>query len=233
VVTVVSPHLVAVDASWDDGPDAGRWIEDKLGPFGPSVGHAVPLGYPAYAVVPIPADDDPQPDGGCLSAIEGLLEVLGPFTGDQPVHCGMWEGWGWLYDSGADPRTAPGMAVGVSWPEGEDRPSQDEIDRARADAREQLAAVRVERPDVESLDLPYRRYYLWTGPLRSAMAFGHEPHDAPSLIWPEDRSWFVGVPIYTNEIAVAGTTMVIEAVLADPRLNAHRSTPDDVLDSDD
>jgi hypothetical protein len=233
VVTVVSPHLVAVDASWDDGPDAGRWIADKLGPFGPSVGHAVPLGYPAYAVVPIPADDDTQPDGGCLSAIECLLEVLGPFTGDQAVHCGMWEGWGWLYDSGDDPRTAPGMAVGVSWPKGEDRPSQDEIDRTLADAREQLAAVRVERPDVEPLDLPDRRYYLWTGPLRSAMAFGREPQDAPSLIWPEDRSWFVGVPIYTNEIAVAGTTTVIEAVVADPRLNAHRATPDDVLDSDD
>ena len=44
MITVVCPHLVAVDAAWDDGPDAGRWIADRLGPFGPSVGHAVPLG---------------------------------------------------------------------------------------------------------------------------------------------------------------------------------------------
>jgi hypothetical protein len=25
---VICPHLVAVDAAWDDGPDAGRWIAD-------------------------------------------------------------------------------------------------------------------------------------------------------------------------------------------------------------
>jgi hypothetical protein len=124
-------------------------------------------------------------------------------------------------------------AVGVSWPEGDERPAQDEIDRALADAREELAAERVECPDVEPLDLPHRRYYLWTGRLRSATAFRHQPHDPPSLIWPEDRSWFVGVPIYTNEIAVAGTTIVVDAIIADPQLSARRATPDDVLDTDD
>ena len=230
MVTVVSPHLLAVDAAWDDGPDAGGWIADRLGPFGPSVGHAVPLGYQAYAVVPIPPTTPAMPTG---SGIEALLDVLGPFTGDQPVHFGMWEGWGWWYDTGGDPRTAAGMAVSIAWPEGDDRPAQEEIDRALADARDELATEPVERPDVEPLDLPHRRYYLWTGPLRSAMAFRHQPHDPPSLIWPEDRSWFVGAPIYTNEIAVAGTTVVVDAVVADPRLNARRATPDDVLDIDD
>ena len=112
------------------------------------------------------------------------------------------------------------MAIGVSWPEGDDRPAQEEIDRTLADAREELATERVERPDVEPLDLPNLRYYLWTGPLGSATAFRHQPHDPPSLIWPEDRSWFVGAPIYTNEIAVAGTTVVVDAVVADPRLIA-------------
>jgi hypothetical protein len=232
VVTVVSPHLVAVDAAWDEGPAAGGWIADRLGPFGASVGHAAPLGYPAYAVVSIPADDL-QAEVGCLSVIETLLDVLGPFTGEQPVHCGMWEGWGWWYDTGADPRTAGGMGVGVCWPEGDDRPAQPEIDRALANAREELAARRVERPDAEPLDLPHRRYHLWTGPLRSATAFCHQPHDPPSLIWPQDRLWFVGVPIYTNEIAVAGTTVVVDAVVADPRLTARLGTPDDVLDIDD
>ena len=151
MVAVVSPHLVAVDAAWDDGPDAGRWIADRLGPFGPSVGHAVPLGYPAYAVVPIPPDDDVQPGGGCLFAIEGLLDVLGPFTGDQPVHSGMWDGWGWWYETGADPRTAPGVGVSVAWPDGDQRPAQQEIARALADAREHLATERVECPEVEPL----------------------------------------------------------------------------------
>jgi hypothetical protein len=234
VGTVVSPHLAAAGAAWDDGPRAGDWIAGRLGPFGPSVGHATPLGYPAYAVVPLPPRRDDADGGrGCLRTIEALLDVLAPFTGEQPVHTGMWDGWSWWYETGVDPRTAPGMGVGVVWPEGEDRPAHEEIDRALADAREKLVAERVECPDVEPLELPDRRYYLWTGPLRSATALRHQPQDPPSLIWPEDRSWFVGMPIYTNEIAIAGTTLVVEAVIADPRLDARRATPDDVLDVDD
>jgi hypothetical protein len=162
-----------------------------------------------------------------------LLAVLGPFAGEQPVHSGMWDGWSWWYDTGTDPRTADGMGVGVFWAEGDGRPPQEEIDRALAASREKVAAERVECPDAEPLHLPWRRYYLWTGPLRSATAFRHQPHNPPSLIWPEDRSWCVGVPIYTSEIAIAGTTVVMDAVLADPRLNAHRVMPDDVLDGDD
>jgi hypothetical protein len=230
VVTVVSPHLLAVDAAWDDGPDAGARIADRLGPFGASVGHAVPLGYEAYAVVPVPAL---HADCGSLPVIEVLLEVLGCLTSHQPVHFGMWEGWAWWYDTGDDPRTADGMSVLIAFSGGDDRPAQEEIDRALVEAREELAADRVQRPDVEPLDLPHRRYYLWTGGLRSVMALGHEPHEPPSLIWPEDRSWFVGAPIYTNEIAVAGTTVVVDTVVDDPRLNARRATPDDVLDIDD
>lgn len=211
MAAVVSPHLAAVDAAWDDGPGAGRWIADRLGRFGPSVGHAVPLGYEAYAVVPIPPDDDHGPGGGCLRAIEGVMDVLGRFTGDQRVHFGMWDGWAWWYETGADPRTAPGLGGAHGW----------------------LAADRVERPDVAPLDLPERRYYLWTGPLRSATAFGHQLHDPPSLIWPEDRSWFVGAPIYTRELAVAGTPMVVDAIVAASPLNSRRATPDDALDIDD
>jgi hypothetical protein len=95
VVTVVSPHLAAVDAAWDDGPDAGGWIADRLGPFGASVGHAVPHGYPAYAVMPVSPDEDPAGrPGAALDATEALLDVLGFFTGEQPVHAAMWDGWG-------------------------------------------------------------------------------------------------------------------------------------------
>jgi hypothetical protein len=67
----------------------------------------------------------------------------------------------------------------------------------------------------------------------TVMPWRHEPHSPPSLILPDGRSWFIGIPIYTNEIAVAGTTAVIDAVVADRRLNARRATPDDVIDIDD
>ncbi len=232
MVSVVSPFLLAVGAAWDDRPDAGDWIADRLGPFGPSVGHAVPLGYAAYAIVPIPWDDDAEEDLGSVQTLEALLDVLEPYAGEQPVHSGMWEGFGWWYDTGEDPRTAPGMAAHVGWAADEPAPSQEEIDSALAEAREAMAAERVERPNVAPCDLPNRRYHLWSGPLRSALAFRHQPYSPPSLIWPEDRSWFLGAPIYTNEIAIAGPAVVISAVLA-AQLNARRATPDDHLDIDD
>jgi hypothetical protein len=58
VAEIVSPHLVGVGARWEDGPAVGAWIAERLGSFGPSVGHAVPLGYPAYAIVPITWGED-------------------------------------------------------------------------------------------------------------------------------------------------------------------------------
>jgi hypothetical protein len=62
VVTVVSPDLLAVGAAWEDGAGAGSWIAERLGPFGGAVGHAVPLGYEAYAVVPIAFADESETD---------------------------------------------------------------------------------------------------------------------------------------------------------------------------
>ena len=225
---VVSRHLALAGAAWDDGPAAGGWIAGRLAPFGPTLGHAVPMGYAAYAVVPIP-DEDPDGD---LGVIDRLLGILAPFTRTGTTHTGMWDGWHWWYDTGEDPRTAPGMWVGVSWSIDEERPSEEEIDRRRACGRERLARDRVERPDVRPLDLPDRRYHVWTGPPSSATALRHHP-TPPSLIWPADRSWFVGVPIYTSEIAVAGTAAAIDAVLADPALDAHPAIPDHILAIDD
>lgn len=227
-----SPHLAAAGAAWDDGPQAGGWIANRLGPFGASVGHAVPLGYAAYAVAPLWPQDDSQAGRGGLPALEAVLDVLERFTGDQPVHSAMWDGWSWWYSPGADPRTAPGMGAQVFW-SATDEPSQEELADALADARARLAVDRVQRPDVAPLELPERRYYVWTGPLTSVTALHHQPQDPPSLIWPEDRSWVVGVPIYTDEIAIAGTTEAIDAVLAEPRLKATRASPDDTLDIDD
>jgi hypothetical protein len=128
------------------------------------------------------------------------------------------------YETGTDAAADAAGSVGVFWPEGEDPPSRDEIERRRAAASRAFAAEMIETPDAEPLELPNRRYYVWAGPLRSALAFRHEWQPPPSLVWPEDPSWFVGVPIYTFEIAVAGSTAAIDAVTADQRLGARRAT---------
>ncbi|SFK14340.1 hypothetical protein [Cellulomonas sp. KH9] len=230
-----SEVLRRAGARWDDGPGAGEWIAPLLGELGASVGDAVPLGYEAYAVVPLfpqGAEHDDEPVDGYV-ALARLLDALAPATGDQPVHCGLWEGFGFLFDHGADPRHAPGMGVGIGWDPAGPVPDAAEIARARAEGEEAMAARRLERPAAEPLDLPHRAYHLWTGPLRAALALRDLPGDAPSLIWPEDRSWFVGVPIYTREVAVGASGAVVDALLADRGLDARRAVPGDVLDIDD
>jgi hypothetical protein len=68
--------------------------------------------------------------------------------------------------------------------------------------------------------------------LRSVLALRHQGFAPPSLIWPRDRSWFAGAPIYTDEFAVAGPDALVDAVVADERLNARRATPGDILRGD-
>jgi hypothetical protein len=229
----MSDVLARAGASWDTDPSAGAWIAPLLGEFGPTIAANVPAGYAAHAVVSIP-DPDAESDGlpYRFPWLDTLLDVLEPFTGDQPVHCGLWEGWAEFYDHGADPRTAPGMTVLVAWSEDE-RPSEAEEAEARRQAQESLVALRVERPAAAPLELPHRGYHLWTGPLRSAPAFRGQIDEPPSLLWPEDRSWFVAAPIYTREAAVGGTAAVVDALLASERLDARRADRATELDIDD
>src|SRR4051794_6054369 len=214
-MTPSSSFLIAANAAWADGTDVGGWIADRLAPFGPSVEHATPLGYAAYAVVPIVPDDDGEPFE-TLRSLGPVLDTLDAFTGNQPVHTAMWDGWSWWYETGTTPRPS---GVGVLWNQDGPPPSPEEIARARDNARDRVARDMVEYPDVAPLALPYRRYYVWTGPLQSATAFQAWLHNPPSLIWPNDRSWFVSIPIYTFEIAIAGSDAVIDAILADAKLD--------------
>lgn len=231
VVGMTSGVLQEAGAVWDDGPAAGGWIAARLGEFGPSVGHAVPHGYEAYAVVPL--GRDPEAPRDAWRVLGRVLDVLASSTPDQPVHCGLWEGWGYLYDHGADPRYAPGMGAFVAWDPAGPVPDEVEASRARAEATAAMAATRVERPAAAPLDLPHRAYHLWTGPVGAALALEAVHGDPPSLIWPQDRTWFVGAPIYTREIAVGAAAHLVDALLADPSLRARRADPADVLDIDD
>ena len=218
-------YLRAAGASWSAGPAAGEWIGPLLDEFGPTLGHAVPAGYEAYVVVPIPWGEE-DPERHDYQVLEALIEQVAPFTGAQIVHTALWEGWGWLYNLDEDPRTAPGSSVFLVGPH-----DDGELRRAQ----EAMARRRVARPDASPLTLPGRNYFLWSGPLSSVGALRHTG-DIPSLIWPEDRSWFIGAPIYTSEIALGADERVARAVLdasALRELGARRAEPDEVLQGDD
>jgi hypothetical protein len=77
---------------------------------------------------------------------------------------------------------------------------------------------------------------LARGPLRSALFIGDwDGHpdtflpEAPAIWWPQDRSWCVGSNIDIDSTVVGGAVSLIEAVLADPRLEALPVQPDDSL----
>ncbi|PQM74880.1 hypothetical protein C5Y44_04125 [Corynebacterium sp. J010B-136] len=214
-------YLSAAGADWDSGPEAGEWIGPLLDGFSDLLGHAVPAGYEQYAIIPIPRSKE-DPEQQDIFALKALIEELRKFTGEQTVHTALWEGWGWLYAHGLDPRTAPGAAGYVAG------------GAAAGDSQgvpDWFAVTRVERPNVRPLQLPNRNYYLWSGPLDSALALGH--HDNfPSLIWPDDRSWFVGIPIYSAEMALGADARIIEAILSSPsmrKLGARRAGRDEAL----
>ncbi|MGF0118241.1 hypothetical protein ACQFYA_18260 [Promicromonospora sp. Marseille-Q5078] len=228
----MSDDLARAGARWDDDPRAGEWIAPLLGEFGPTLGHAVPQAYAAYAVVPLGWDDDGDFDPDAASErIDVLLGVLAAWTGEQHVHGTLWEGWPSLYDRGGGVRSS-GTAVGLAWDPDGPQPTAEELAEARREAEEDLLARLVARPSVERLKLPHRDYHVWTGTPRSVTAL-HDVVELPSHVWPEDRSWFLGMPICTVEVALGGPVDLVDGVLAEERLEARRATPSTVLDGDD
>lgn len=218
-------RLSAASASWENGDAAGGWIGPLLDEFGPTLGHAVPRDYEAYAVVPLFVGEEGA-DRRDYRVLAEIIDLLSPFTPEQVVHTALWEGWGWLSDPGDDARSVAASIVFHAGP--------NDVDALRR-AREEVARSRVVRPEVARLLLPHRDYIVWSGPLSSALALRHAD-DLPSMVWPDDRSWFIGAPIYTCEIALGADEHVIHALLDAPTmqaLGARRAERDDILLIDD
>jgi hypothetical protein len=206
---------------WDDDASAGAWIAERLGDFGPTVDGTVPRGYAAYACIEHPWHDDEITPA---TQTDALAAVLAPFTGDQPVHLAVWTGHAFLYDHGSDPRATSGISPFISRHPDEPRPTDEEVDRALAEAWDRIIPTLTERPAAPMLLLPHREYHLWTGTLTDAGAFRHQ-EQPPNLWWPQDRSWFVGTEIDASATYVGGSDALVEAVCADSTLGASRVEP--------
>lgn len=53
--------------------------------------------------------------------------------------------------------------------------------------------------------------------------------EAPSLIWPAERSWFVASEVDFDSTLVGGSRVLVEALIAAPRLEVHEVEPDTKL----
>ena len=78
------------------------------------------------------------------------------------------------------------------------------------------------------VEIPNRSYLLFRGPLGEAgrwgaadLAPGHRrPINSPNLMWPFDRAWFVASEIDVPWTGMAGSSELLEELMADSVLDA-------------
>lgn len=166
--------------------------------------------------------DNVSVDEGNLAprSLAALVDVLDPATGDQPCYHALWEGFGWLTGAWS-------FVVAVEGDPGEPPPPRPQAAPVPAALLQALQAPR--------LRLPGRDHLLFTGPLRAALAVGHQVTadwfvpQSPTLLWPADRSWCVVSEIDLDSTLVAGPQVLVDAVLAAPGLESWAVEPDDDL----
>jgi len=81
------------------------------------------------------------------------------------------------------------------------------------------------RPVLPKFELPGRAYFLAEGDLddvTQTACEGNFVFQSASLWWPDDRAWLVATEVDLDSTYVGGAAAVIDAVLADPALEAVR-----------
>lgn len=79
-----------------------------------------------------------------------------------------------------------------------------------------------------------RDMIVFDGPIGAVASIGHRwigdgavHRQSPQWWWPDDRAWFVGTEIDDPWTYVAGSTALIDTILASPRWEAVRVEPGD------
>lgn len=175
---------------------------------------------------PAPWDGN-SPDEGNLpiKLLRVLCAHLAAHT-TTPASCWfcLWEGYGHLHGS-------PATASVTSVPKGMHAPPPRTVPPA-------LPPEVLSGPKVR---LPNRDYILFEGSLEAAAElsepFGHRVGhmffpQSPNLFWPDDHAWCVASEIDLFCTLVAGPEALIEALLADARLEAWRVEPGDPITYD-
>lgn len=85
--------------------------------------------------------------------------------------------------------------------------------------------------------LPGRDHLLFAGSLESALAIGHWPRpdwflpQSPQLMWPGDHAWCLGTEIDFDSTLVAGSRALVDELLASDALEVWEVQPGDDLSS--
>lgn len=160
--------------------------------------------------------DPPEPGRLPPEEAHVLVERLRPFTAQpEAITFAIWDGWGgWNPGSWA----ALVSAETAGWGSG-------------AEAARTQGALPPGWPpaDAALFHLPdarhrWRTYRLYRGPLTAAVDLA-ERGPAPSLWWPLNRSWCVATEVDFGWTYVGGAEPLVQAILADRRLEAYPAWP--------
>lgn len=83
--------------------------------------------------------------------------------------------------------------------------------------------------DFPILELPWRNYELFEGPLSGATCFVEPRFQSPNIWWPTDHSWCVASEIDLPWTYVGGSRQLIDVILASDQLEAMETSPEDSL----
>ena len=77
-------------------------------------------------------------------------------------------------------------------------------------------------PAVHLIDLPYRRFALLSGSVADIDGWTGAP---PAFVWPADRSWCFTSDVDPHWAGIGGSQAAVDAVIADPGLDAVAARP--------
>jgi hypothetical protein len=215
-----------------DDLTAAAWIAPRLGAFASGVHGVIPAGFEAYARVLHPADSaDEHVRWGAVAAACGKVNhalmqfhaLVGVGPNEYDVDSAAWTGS--VPDQGdLEPESLAALL--------------DVLARHTASVQQCWFAVWdgygwVSGGDAR-VELPQRKYLLFSGPLHAALEIGDWPTPewflphSPNLVWPDDVSWCVATEIDLFCTYVGGSRALIDELLADDRLEvweAHLEDP--------
>jgi len=167
---------------------------------------AAPLGPPPFSGGGPRAGSLYPPDAEVLARLARVWT-------STPENCWfcVWDGFGW----------GQGAVAAVST---EDGTLPEILEEA---LRDPVPAEVREGPRVR---LPYRNYLLYRGPAEAVVATARVPgtwEQCANLWWPADRAWCAATEIDLQWTYVGGPRGLVDAILADDRIEALPAAPDD------
>jgi hypothetical protein len=175
--------------------------------------HSIALPPTTAPAGPPPYDSQGPMEGVLYLPDAEALAAIGRNWTATPEDCWfcVWDGYGWDSEGTVAVLTEAGQRPAI-------------IEEPRPDPVP--GPVR----DGPRVHLPYRDYFLYTGPVEAAVTLASlevTGGQCPNIWWPADRAWCVASEIDLEWTYVGGSRGLIDAILADGRIEALPAGPQD------